>query len=239
MRPPASRSLPRRPRAAPRLSPDRPGGTPTCGRRAISAEVAAPEAPRRHTVPRSSPTGLRGPAPGITAPEIREKALRDFYGAAHHQGEGYPASDRIGGATGHWAGQPKPCTGEPVRGDSIASMCAHADASSPAPVTREPRSPGDTGTLHRIRQPRRPKRAGPATGTQVQAYRRRCLRPRGLFADAENADGSGTDGADHREQDRTTGVVPAGRSPTRCRGRRQGTEAQSVELHAEVWVGFA
>lgn len=60
-----------------------------------------------------------------------------------------------------------------------------------------------------------------------------------LLGDAENADGSGTEGADHREQDRPTGVVPVGRLPARCRGRRQGAEAQSVELHAEVWVGFA
>ncbi|WP_406515559.1 hypothetical protein OH809_24825 [Streptomyces sp. NBC_00873] len=41
-----------------------------------------------------------------------------------------------------------------------------------------------------------------------------------LLVDAENADGSGTEGADHREQDRPTGVVPAGRLSARCRGRR-------------------
>ncbi|WP_330301679.1 MULTISPECIES: hypothetical protein [unclassified Streptomyces] len=46
-----------------------------------------------------------------------------------------------------------------------------------------------------------------------------------LLGDAENADGSGTGGADHREQDRPTGVVPVGRLPARCRGRRQGAEA--------------
>lgn len=43
-----------------------------------------------------------------------------------------------------------------------------------------------------------------------------------LLGDAENADGSGTEDADHREQDRPTGVVPVGRLSARCRGRRAG-----------------
>lgn len=46
----------------------------------------------------------------------------------------------------------------------------------------------------------------------------------GVLGDAENADGAGAERADHREQDRPTGVVPAGRLSARCRGRQQGAE---------------